>query len=227
MDSIDIIISMIRPGDYFVSIDISDAYYSIAMHILAQPFLTFIFLNIYYSFTCLPQGLTSAPRIFTRVMRVVMSYLRARGLRISAWLDDLLLAGASASLTAAQTTTTLGTLEELGFLPNYEKSVLIPVQRISHLGLIWDSVKFAIFVPPEKNQDVKLKCQKALSSCVSVRFLASILGSIEYFRWGFPFAAVHYRLLQRFVNECLAMGLTYNSKVSILNSSTILAPPQS
>merc|ERR1712106_1302097 len=124
MDSLDTIISMIRPGDYFVSIDISDAYYSIAM-----PFLTFIFLGIYYQFTCLPQGLTSAPRIFTRIMRVVMSHLRSRGLRISAWLDDLLLAASSASLTASQTNTTLGTLEELGFIPNYEKSVLTPAQR--------------------------------------------------------------------------------------------------
>ena len=150
MDSLDTIISMIRPGDYFVSIDISDAYYSVAMHILAMPFLTFIFLKIHYQFTCLPQGLTSAPRIFTRIMRVVMSYLRSRGLRISAWLDDLLLAASSASLTASQTNTTLGTLEELGFLPNYEKSVLTPAQRISHLGLVWDSIDFTVSVPYEK-----------------------------------------------------------------------------
>ena len=219
MDSLDTIISMIRPGDYFVSIDISDAYYSIAMHILAMPFLTFIFLGIYYQFTCLPQGLTSAPRIFTRIMRVVMSHLRSRGLRISAWLDDLLLAASSASLTASQTNTTLGTLEELGFIPNYEKSVLTPAQRISHLGLIWDSIEFTVSVPSEKIQDIQSKCRTALSSRVPVRFLSSILGSIEYFRWGFPFAAVHYRLLQRFVNECLAKGLTYNSNVSLSNSA--------
>ena len=219
MDSLDTIISMIRPGDYFVSIDISDAYYSVAMHILAMPFLTFIFLKIHYQFTCLPQGLTSAPRIFTRIMRVVMSYLRSRGLRISAWLDDLLLAASSASLTASQTNTTLGTLEELGFLPNYEKSVLTPAQRISHLGLVWDSIDFTVSVPPEKIQDIQSKCRSALSSLVPVRFLSSILGSIEYFRWGYPFAAVHYRLLQRFVNECLAKGLTYNSYVSLSNSA--------
>ena len=213
MDSLDSIISMIRPGDFFVSIDISDAYYAIAMNILSMPFLTFYFLNVYYQFTCLPQGLTSAPRIFTHVMRIVMAHLRSRSLRISAWLDDLLLAASSASLAASQTTIALGTLEELGFIPNYKKSVLSPVQRISHLGLIWDSIEFTISVPLEKIQDIQSKCRKALSSRVSVRLLSSILGSIEYVRWGFPYAAVHYRLLQRFVNECLSHGLSYNSKV--------------
>ena len=54
----------------------------------------------------------------------------------------------------------------------------------------------------------------ALSSRISVRFLSSILGSIEYFRWGFPYAALHYRRIQRFVNECLDSGLSYDSFVS-------------
>ena len=219
MDSLDTIIAMIRPGDYFVSIDISDAYHAIAMNIVSIPFLTFVFLNIYYQFICLPQGLTSAPRIFTQVMRVVMAYLRARSLRISAWLDDLLLAASSASLASSQASTVLGTLEELGFIPNYEKSVLTPVQRISHLGLIWDSNDFTISVPLDKIVSIQKKCRKALSSRISVRLLSSILGSIEYVRWGFPFAAMHYRLIQRFVNECLACGLSYNSKVIASNSA--------
>ena len=219
MDSLDSIIAMIRPGDYFVSIDISDAYHAIAMNILSIPFLTFVFLNIYYQFICLPQGLTSAPRIFTQVMRVVMAYLRAKSLRISAWLDDLLLAASSASLTSSHATIVLGTLEDLGFIPNYEKSTLNPVQRISHLGLIWDSNEYTISVPLEKIENIQKKCRRALSSRVSVRLLSSILGSIEYVRWGFPHAAMHYRLIQRFVNECLACGLSYNSKVIASNSA--------
>ena len=213
MDSMDSIINMIRPGDFFISIDISDAYYAIAMNILSMPYLTFIFLDVYYQFACLPQGLSSAPRIFTRVMRVVLSFLRSLGIRISAWLDDLLLAASSASLASSQTTKALGTLKDLGFLPNFEKSMLTPVQRIEHLGLVWDSVSFTVSVPEDKLEAVRRKCRTALSSKVSVRFLSSILGSIEFFWWGFPFAAVHYRSLQRFVNGCLAGDLSYDSKV--------------
>ena len=98
MDSLNNIISMISPGDFFISIDISDAYYSVAMNILSTPYLTFKFLNILYQFMCLPQGLTSAPRIFTRILRVVMSFLRAQSFRIASWLDDLLLTASSFAL---------------------------------------------------------------------------------------------------------------------------------
>ena len=54
MDSVMDIMLMIKPGDFFVSVDLSDAYYCIAMHLLSMPFLTFVFLNIFYQFTCLP-----------------------------------------------------------------------------------------------------------------------------------------------------------------------------
>ena len=215
MDDLNVIIRMIRPGDYFTSVDISDAYYAVALHEISMPFVTIVFLNVFYQWTCLPQGLSSAPRIFTKIMRVVMMFLRSNGVRIAAWFDDLLLAASSSSLCADHTYKALGTLEELGFLPNYEKSSLTPVQRISHLGLFWDSVAFSVSVLDDKVVAVQDKCSVALSSRVSVRFLSSILGSIEYFRWGFPHAAVHYRGLQRFVNYCLASGLSYDSKVRI------------
>ena len=95
MDRIPDIMNIIKPGDYLVSIDLSDAYFCIAMHILSMPFLTFFFLGIYYQFTCLPQGLTSAPRIFTKVIRVILTFLRRQHIRISAWIDDFLLAASS------------------------------------------------------------------------------------------------------------------------------------
>ena len=77
-----------------------------------------------------------------------------------------------------QTHFTLRTLEELGFLPNYEKSVLTPAQRISHLGLVWDSIDFTVSVPPEKIQDIQSKCRSALSSLGGIHLLQCI---IDYF----------------------------------------------
>ena len=76
-----------------------------------------------------------------------------------------------------------------------KKSVPTPSQKIVHLGLVWDSISYKVSVPPEKLKDVKIKCKIAKDSKVSINFLSSILGSIEYFRWGFPYAAVYYILL--------------------------------
>ena len=221
MDSIPDIMDLIRPGDFFVSVDLSDAYFCIAMHLLSMPFLTFVLLNVYYQFTCLPQGLSSAPRVFTKVMRTVLSYLRYHGIRIAAWIDDFLVAASSRSLCQEHAFRTVRTFEELGFRPNIGKSQLTPVQRIAHLGLIWDSVEFSVSVPVEKVAGVRSMCSIALSSRVSVRYLSSILGSIEYFKWGFPFAALHYRRLQRFVNLCLAKGCSYDTKVSASSDARI------
>ena len=221
MDSISDIMALIQPGDWFISLDLSDAYYCIAMHILSMPFLTFLFLNIYYQFTCLPQGLSSAPRIFTKVVRVVLTYLRGYGIRIAAWIDDFIMMSSSRSLCQDHAFRTVRTFEELGFVPNIDKSQLVPTQRLSHLGLIWDSVQYSVSVPLEKIAGVRSKCLMALSSSVKVRFLSSILGSLEYFKWGYPFAALHYRRLQRFVNSCFARGLSYDSYVSPSSSACI------
>ena len=221
MDSLSDIMNLIRPGDWFVSVDLSDAYYCIAMHLFSMPFLTFLFLGVYYQFTCLPQGLSSAPRIFTKIMRVVMKYLRDREVRIAAWIDDFFIASSSQALCKEQAFLTVRTFKELGFLPNIAKSNLVPTQRLSHLGLVWDSVDFSVSVPPDKISTVKHKSLVALESRVTVRFLSSILGSIEYFRWGFPFAALHYRRLQRFVNSCLSRGLSYDAYVSVSSEARI------
>ena len=82
------IMSLISRGDFFISIDLTDAYHAIAIHLFFRRFLTFVFLNVYYQFTCLPQGLTSSPRIFTKIMKVVLTHLRSFSIKIAAWLDD-------------------------------------------------------------------------------------------------------------------------------------------
>ena len=209
------IMSLISRGDFLISIDLADAYHAIAINPLFQRFLTFIFLNVYYQYTCLPQGLTSSPRIFTKVVKTILVYLRSFAIKIAAWLDDFLLAASSAELVTSQGEFTIRTFQELGFIPNLEKSQLTPAQKINHVGLVWDSVNYTVSIPESKILDIQAKCRTALTSRVSIRFLKSILGSLKFFKWGCPIATLHYRALQRNVNFFLARGLAYDSKVSL------------
>ena len=48
-----------------VAIDLQDAYYSIPIRSLDGTFLRFIWEGTLYEFTCLPNGFSCAPRIFT------------------------------------------------------------------------------------------------------------------------------------------------------------------
>ena len=221
MDTYMVIIGMICRGDFFISIDLTDAYHAIALHPDFMRFMTFIFQNVYYQFTCLPQGLSSSPRIFTKVMRTVLTYFRSFSIRIAAWLDDFLVAASSAELASQQGSFIVQKLKQLGFIPNLAKSQLVPVQRILHVGLVWDSVSFTVAVPDDKLVDIQAKCARALSVPVSVRFLSSILGSLEFFRWGFIHAALHYRALQRNVLSFLSKGLSYDAIVTPSRSAKI------
>lgn len=215
MDNFTSIMSLISRGDFFISIALTDAYHAIAIHPLFCRFLTFIFLWVYYQYTCLPQGLTSSPRIFVKVMKTVLTYLRSFAIKIVAWLYDFLLVASSAALVKSQSNFTIKTFQELGFVPNLAKSQLEPVQRIYHAGLVWDSVTFTVSVLENKILAVQSKCYIALSSKVPIRFLFSILGSLEFFRWGCPVAALHYRGHQRNVNFFLSRNLPYSFKVFI------------
>ena len=141
LEGYDDIINMIRKGDYFVSIDLQDAYLMFLMHPFYWKFLCFDFLNTRYHYKVMPFGLTSAPRIFTKVFKKVLIFLRGKGLRVSAWFDDIILAASSISLILEHLHFTKLILKSLGFIPHPTKSMLIPSQTISHLGFIWDSVK--------------------------------------------------------------------------------------
>jgi hypothetical protein len=75
----------------------------------------------------------------------------------------------------------LDLLQSLGFLVNWEKSVVIPSQVMEYLGIILDSIKMSFSLPVMKAQEVKSLCEKALEAKrVSLRNIASILGNFTW-----------------------------------------------
>ena len=215
LEGLDTIINMLRPGDFLVSIDLSDAYLMLLIHPDMWHYLCFDWDNIRYHYRCMPFGLTSSPRIFTKVLKCVLIFLRGRGLRISAWFDDIILAANSVSLLLEHLHFTMITLRSLGFIPHPEKSSLTPSQTLYHLGFNWDTVAFTLSVPVEKVLALKSLCSKAMSGLVSLRFLNKILGTVESFRVAFPYAALQYRYIQWGVAYCISHGSLWDDTISI------------
>ena len=209
------ITNMIRKGDYFISIDLQDAYLMFLIHPFFWKYLCFDFLDTRYHYKVMPFGLTSAPRIFTKVFKTVLVFLRSRGLRICAWFDDIILAADSKSLILEQLHFTKLILKSLGFIPHPEKSMFIPSQSIDHLGFIWDSVNFTISVPKDKVKDLKALCERAISGLVKLRFLNKILGTIENFRIGFSYAALHYRGIQKDVATFISLDYDWDHCITL------------
>ena len=77
MDTFRTALKLIRPGSFMASVDLKDAYYSIPIAEEDRKLLMFQWKWKYYQFTCLPtcNGLSSAPRIFTKILKPVYARL--------------------------------------------------------------------------------------------------------------------------------------------------------
>ena len=197
MEGLPSIASLICLCDFLASLDLQDAFLTVAMHHSCFKYLCFDFEGVRYCFVALVFGLSCAPRVFTKLLKVPLSSLRLKGIKNSAWLDDILLVGSSFSSTSESLSFSISFLESLGFIIKRSKSHLTPSQSIKHVGFVWDSVNFTVSVPTEKVSALQDLCTTALSRpSLSLHFLARIIGTIDSFKFGCPIAPLHYRSLQ-------------------------------
>lgn len=82
----------------------------------------------------MPFGLTTAPLVFTKIVKPVLASLRAKKLMSVVYLDDFLLFGKTFSECETNVRITISVLEKLGFIINREKSQLVPSQNCIFLG---------------------------------------------------------------------------------------------
>ncbi|XP_031752827.1 uncharacterized protein LOC101731022 isoform X2 [Xenopus tropicalis] len=95
MESIRSTLLALRKGDVMCTLDLKDAYLHIPIRKCHQKFLRVAIKGPagteHLQFTALPFGISSTPRVFTKVMVVVAAYLRTQGIAIIPYLDDCLL----------------------------------------------------------------------------------------------------------------------------------------
>ena len=73
------------------SLDLKDAYYSVAVNRCAGKYLRFIWHNVLYQFTCLPNGLSCCPRKFSKLLIPPLAALHELGHIVANHIDDLYL----------------------------------------------------------------------------------------------------------------------------------------
>ncbi len=158
-----------------------------------------------YEFQCLPFGLSSAPRAFTRLLKPVVAVLRSSGIRIVIYLDDLLIMHQDRQEIVKIFNMVLALLKNLGFLIKVEKCSLYPTQALVFLGALLDPKKLTIAVPMKKLQDLQRESANvAKKEACSMHELASMIGRMNQMaRIGIHQAPLHYRALQRAYIGCL------------------------
>ena len=166
METLAVVILTLRRGMWATSLDLLDAYLHISISPESQRYLAFCYKGIFYKFTSLPFGLSTAPRVFTRVTRAVISVLRERGILLFAYLDDWLILEAHRNQALFAISETINLLVSLGWLIN-EKSHLTPSSSLTYLGARIDFRIGRVFPTERRIDSLKESIQNLLEDAFS------------------------------------------------------------
>ena len=172
---------LFEKGDYLFTFDLKSGYHHVDIAEEHCKYLGFAWHGRFYMFTVLPFGLSSACYMFTKLLRPLVRYWRARGLRILVYLDDGLCATAGRQRALEESHLVQATLNRAGFVVHPTKSVWEPIQRLTWLGFVIDLALGQIEVPREKVVALQRKLAQAQAcqySPIPARQLASIVGRI-------------------------------------------------
>jgi hypothetical protein len=178
METMTTITNLLQPGDYLTSIDLKDAFHHILIHKQFRHLLRFQWKQQTYQYRVLPFGLSLSPLIFTKVLKPVLKWARRKGIRITAYLDDMLIMGKTFQQTQVYTQQVCKKMTELGWLLNFSKSSLTPSQSITHLGMNINSQTMVISVPGKKIRSIRRMAYSLLKqTTVSWTHLARFIGT--------------------------------------------------
>ena len=118
MEGLFLLKEMLLPGDKMCKIDLKDAYFAIPLSVKSRKYVRFQWKGLLYEFCCLCFGLSPAPLVFTKLLKVPMSLLRKLNVRIIIYLDDMLLMASSLEDLLMARDTLIFILQHLGFLIN-------------------------------------------------------------------------------------------------------------
>ncbi|XP_077149337.1 uncharacterized protein LOC143811475 [Ranitomeya variabilis] len=201
MESISSTIKLLFPRCVMAGIDLKDAYYHLPIHAEHQQYLRVAVILEgqvrHFQYVAMPFGLSMAPRIFTKVMLEVMAHLRQRDTLIIPYLDDFLVVGNSVAQCKLRLSNTISSLQELGWIINFEKSRLNPDTTQMFLGIQLDSVSQKSFLPHSKKRTIQSKVSEAIKNpYMTLRKAMSLLGSLSSCIPAVPWAQFHTRQLQ-------------------------------
>ena len=217
MDTFHLVLPSITKNCFMSSIDLRLAYFSIPVNVEHRKYLRFYWRNQLLQYTCLPNGLASAPRIFTKILKPVFASLRTMGYINAAYIDDSILVSDDYDHCKSNVKETLSLLQKLGFTINWEKSVLDPANILSFLGFVINSKAMQVTLPENKVRVLLNTCSKFLAkNQTTIKELASLVGTIISVLPAVKHGPLHYRVLEIEKNKALKKHFgNYNAKLAI------------
>lgn len=214
---------LISKYDFMANIDLKDAYFFVPIHSSSKKYLRFRFQNQTYEFQCLPFGLSSAPFVFTKLMRPVTTYLRNRGHLLVIYLDDVLSIDSSYEGCFKKASVIVTLFEKLGFIINYTKSNIQPSQKKIFLGFEIDTLEMALKLPLCKRQKIlSLVNNVSTKASISIREFAKFLGLLTSCCPAVDYGWLHTKQFER--EKFLALQFANNDYDKSMQLNSCLEP---
>jgi len=190
MEGLSTVLQLAQPGDYLIKWDLREGYFHVGLDERASSLCGINWRGVAYRYTVLPFGCSLSPITFTKIVREMVKFFRAKGIRIVAYLDDFLaMLRSSEEAIRVRDEVILPTLDSLGFLVKEAKSIWEPTRRLEMLGLILDTALQRVEIPEDKLLKVEGLARTLLDKDkVSARTLARIAGTVVSVSRAFPFA---------------------------------------
>ena len=179
-----VMLDYVRKGGYMFKFDIKQGYHHIEIHPEFTTFLGFSWVidgvERYFVYLVLAFGISSAPLIFTKVMRSLIKYWRSQAIKIACFIDDGAGFEEGKGLALTKSSFVRQSLFRAGFVVNVGKSEWDPVQVMTWLGFEIDLGCFSLRVTERRAEDLLALIHKVLSGMpyTTARRLSSLAGTI-------------------------------------------------
>ena len=214
MEGIRVVKSLIQKGDWMVKLDLKDPFLSVPIHSTHRRYLRFQWEEQAWEFQTLPFSLSSAPCVFTKLLKPAVATMHRLGMRLVLYLDDMLILAQTIQMTRECLATALELLLSLGFVINLKKSVLSPTQKIEFLGFQIDSQR--MIMPQQKVKSLKQRARHlSRVSQLLVREIAQILGLMISVQPAILPAPLFYRNIERLKIRTLREQMSYDAKITM------------
>ena len=168
----------------------------------------------------LPFGFSSAPYVFTSIFKPLQKSWRSQGIPIAIFLDDGLGGGTDFVSAKVNSLVVHSDLLKSGFVPNEEKSLWEPVQVITWLGVVLDTIDGTIKATEERIEKLNAGLVELLSfqppRKVHVKRVASVTGQIISLS---PCVGSVARIMTRFLFSVVNSARSWESEVFLSDYS--------
>ena len=204
---------LLRKEDWLINVDLKDAYFMIPIQQQDRGFLHFSMESRDYQFLCLPFGLSCAPWVFIKTLKPVLTLLRDLGVRLVAYIDDILVLAETKVMAQSHTEALIYLLQNLGYIVHPKKTVKQPTQEIEFLRMVIDSRVIELRLSGQKIKKLRQEAAMIIKDYnqesitpPTIRGVSHLLGKFNSVSQAVPPGPLFCRAIQRDLAKALELS---------------------